>query len=279
MSTSGSAGGGAEGGPSVVREAAEGEHARAGRGHHRRDAPVTPCLHSDTQGEPGSEACGSARGPGINKDVKSWFEGAGWKDPSEVARGGRELPLDISEAGRAEDSGQLGGIWPTTPAQKGFACGFITPIVHCLNAGLPVINSKVVKTYAAGRPGGSGWLDEISWHWTLPVREPGPPRGARGETRRTRAARPRRVGHILPLVRVEAPRRAGYVIGVSEEHGRRQDSDRGRLRESSTTCRELSMDALCKEPCEAQRRRTPPSDQIRGGGVRSVAFEGARIRG
>ena len=47
------------------------------------------------------------------------------------------------------------------PLQKGFACGFITPIVHCLNLKLPVINSKVVRTYAEVAPI-LGFAPEIS---------------------------------------------------------------------------------------------------------------------
>ena len=82
----------------------------------------------------------------FSKDVVRWFEGAKWKQPSDWHDSALWI-LDIVEAGRAKD-------WNTWkllsnyPMQKGFACGFITPIIHCLNDALPVINSKVVKTYA-----------------------------------------------------------------------------------------------------------------------------------
>lgn len=82
--------------------------------------------------------------------MKSWFEGAKWKEPGDWPNVAGWL-LDIVEAGKNEDWDQ----WRTLaqqPVQKGFACGFITPIVHCLNLKLPVINSKVVRTYAEVAP-------------------------------------------------------------------------------------------------------------------------------
>jgi hypothetical protein len=85
--------------------------------------------------------------PCITKDVKSWFEGANWKQPDEWPAAAEWLP-DISEAGKSQDWAGWRSL-ASQPSQKGFACGFITPIVHCLNSTLPVINSKVVKTYKA----------------------------------------------------------------------------------------------------------------------------------
>jgi hypothetical protein len=95
----------------------------------------------------------------ITKDVKSWFEGAGWKMPAEWPDVANWL-LDIAEAGREEDWGRWRDL-AHAPAQKGFACGFITPIVHGLNPRLPVINSKFVKTYAVVAQH-LGLADEIS---------------------------------------------------------------------------------------------------------------------
>jgi len=83
----------------------------------------------------------------ITKDVKAWFEGAGWKRPSEWNQAARWL-LQIVEAGHKRDW----SLWRSLaadPIQRGFACGFITPIIHCLAPGLPIINAKVVKTYKA----------------------------------------------------------------------------------------------------------------------------------
>lgn len=84
--------------------------------------------------------------PCITKDIRMWFEGARWKNPAEWPEAARWL-LDVAKAGAAENWSE----WITLaqkPIQRGFACGFITPIVHCLNPNLPVINSKVVRTYA-----------------------------------------------------------------------------------------------------------------------------------
>ncbi len=102
--------------------------------------------HSDTAGnrQRGSRI---STWPCITKDVRSWFEGAGWKNPHEWLEAAAWV-CDIASAGSEES-------WPEwrrlakLPIQRGFACGFITPIVHCLNTALPVINSKVVRTYAA----------------------------------------------------------------------------------------------------------------------------------
>lgn len=88
--------------------------------------------------------------PCITKDVRMWFEGAKWKSSEEWPDVAIWL-LDIVEAGKSEDWTS----WRTLAAnqlQKGFACGFITPIVHCLNPNLPVINSKVVKTFSETAP-------------------------------------------------------------------------------------------------------------------------------
>ncbi len=114
--------------------------------------------HSDTSGNR-ERGVRISTWPCITKDVKSWFEGAGWKAPSEWPEVANWL-LDIAEAGRVEDWDRWREL-ARHPAQKGFACGFITPIVHCLNAELPVINSKVVKTYAAVAPA-LGMTDEIT---------------------------------------------------------------------------------------------------------------------
>lgn len=102
--------------------------------------------HSDTEGNRKRGAWISTW-PCVTKDVKAWFEGAKWKKPGEWPAVAEWL-LALAEVGKLED-------WPnwkamaTAPIQKGFACGFITPILYCLNSKLPVINSKVVTTFAA----------------------------------------------------------------------------------------------------------------------------------
>lgn len=100
--------------------------------------------HSNTQGnrERGARI---STWPCITKDVRMWFEAANWKQPSEWPAAAEWL-LDLVEAGSSEDWTQWQSL-AVQPIQKGFACGFITPIVHCLNNNLPVINSKVVKTF------------------------------------------------------------------------------------------------------------------------------------
>jgi hypothetical protein len=85
--------------------------------------------------------------PCITKDIRMWFEGARWKKPSEWPDAARWL-LDVANAGAAGNWSEWVAL-AQKPIQRGFACGFITPIVHCLSPNLPVINSKVVKTYAA----------------------------------------------------------------------------------------------------------------------------------
>jgi len=97
--------------------------------------------------------------PCITKDIRAWFEGAGWKRSSEWPEAARWL-LEIVGAG----SQRKWDTWRSlaqVPIQRGFACGFITPIVHCLAPALPVINSKVVKTYDSIQKS-LGVTDEIS---------------------------------------------------------------------------------------------------------------------
>ncbi len=83
--------------------------------------------------------------PCITKDIRSWFEGAKWKTSTEWPEVAIWL-LDISEAGQMQNWKRWDAL-ANRPIRKGFACGFITPIVHCLNPALPVINSKVATTY------------------------------------------------------------------------------------------------------------------------------------
>lgn len=88
--------------------------------------------------------------PCITKDIRSWFEGIRWKTPSEWPDTAKWL-LDIAKAGQRQDWTRW-NILADQPIRKGFACGFISPIVHCLNPALPIINSKVVGTYKQVAP-------------------------------------------------------------------------------------------------------------------------------
>src|SRR5438045_3059161 len=113
--------------------------------------------HRESCGAPGTPPRGGGdRGPRkvlkcylkthvLEPCLKSWFEGANWKKADEWPAVAAWL-LDISEAGKREEWDRWKDL-SQEPLQKGFACGFITPIVHCLNPKLPVVNSKVVRTY------------------------------------------------------------------------------------------------------------------------------------
>ncbi len=83
--------------------------------------------------------------PCIIKDVRSWFEGAGWKKPEDWEPTARL----IFEAVDSIINGKRDG-WNRFLASEyryGFGTGFISPILFCLDEQYPVINSKVVKTY------------------------------------------------------------------------------------------------------------------------------------
>lgn len=107
---------------------------------------LTLLPHSDTKGNRERGAWISTWSC-VTKDVKSWFEGAKWKKASDWPAVADWL-LEIAEAGRREEWDKWKAM-ATAPIQKGFACGFITPILYCLNNKLPVINSKVVTTFEA----------------------------------------------------------------------------------------------------------------------------------
>jgi predicted RNA-binding protein with PUA-like domain len=84
--------------------------------------------------------------PCINKDVRAWFEGAGWKQPEDWPQTARLVFEAIG--------GIVGGnkaAWDrflSSKYRRGFGTGFISPILFCLDdQRFPVINSKVIKTY------------------------------------------------------------------------------------------------------------------------------------
>lgn len=97
--------------------------------------------------------------PCITKDIKAWFEGAKWKKPHEWSAVAQWL-MEIVTAG-SEENWELWQELSSDPIHKGFASGFISPIVYCLNPKLPVINSKVVRTYRSVVME-LGWDSEIS---------------------------------------------------------------------------------------------------------------------
>jgi predicted RNA-binding protein with PUA-like domain len=83
--------------------------------------------------------------PCIIKEVRSWFEGAGWKAPEDWPPTARLMfeAIDglVSGDMRAWDK------FLRSKYRHGFGTGFISPILFCLDERFPVINSKVVKTY------------------------------------------------------------------------------------------------------------------------------------
>ena len=103
--------------------------------------------HKDTQG---NRARGAwlTHAPAINKDVRSFFEGAGWKrteDWPEVAR----LILDFFNGclERPEDLDQICGDFAASKLSKGLQAGMLTVTLNALRPDLyALINSKSLKT-------------------------------------------------------------------------------------------------------------------------------------
>jgi len=83
--------------------------------------------------------------PCVTKDVRAWFEGAGWKKPEDWPETARLLFEAIE--GRVADNEKPWARFLQSKYRRGFAAGFISPILFCLDERFPVINSKVVKTY------------------------------------------------------------------------------------------------------------------------------------
>jgi 5-methylcytosine-specific restriction protein B len=94
--------------------------------------------------------------PCITKDIRAWFEAAGWKKPEEWDETARLLfeAVEAFSRGKSEP-------WQTfleSPLRRGFRAGFISPILHCFDPRWPVINNKVKKTVAfLGAQLGKGW--------------------------------------------------------------------------------------------------------------------------
>jgi predicted RNA-binding protein with PUA-like domain len=83
--------------------------------------------------------------PCIIKDVRGWFEGAGWKQPEDWPQTARLIfeAVDGLVSGEKQAWAEFLG----SKYRHGFGTGFISPILFCLDERFPVINSKVVKTY------------------------------------------------------------------------------------------------------------------------------------
>lgn len=84
--------------------------------------------------------------PCIRKDVRGWFEGAGWKEPEDWPPTARLLFEAIDGIVRGDMAPW--NQFLESEYRHGFGTGFVSPILFCLDdQRFPVINSKVIKTY------------------------------------------------------------------------------------------------------------------------------------
>lgn len=83
--------------------------------------------------------------PCVRKDVRGWFEGAGWKEPDDWPPTARLLFEAVDGLVRGDK--EPWDRFLNSDYRHGFGTGFVSPILFCLDERYPVINSKVVKTY------------------------------------------------------------------------------------------------------------------------------------
>lgn len=101
--------------------------------------------------------------PAINKDIRSWYEGAGWTAPEEWPSKALFI-LDFVQR-VVEHPDQLDAAcseFSASPLAKGLQCGMITPILNALDPErFAVINRKIVGTLPAvsGQDISSGLAD------------------------------------------------------------------------------------------------------------------------
>lgn len=81
----------------------------------------------------------------IRHDIRPWFQSVKYKKPEDWPATAIWI-LDIVDVGASLNWHRWDEL-ATHPLQRGFACGLLTPIIHCLNQALPVISSKVVRAY------------------------------------------------------------------------------------------------------------------------------------
>lgn len=122
------------------------------RAKHKQNADITddvlrgllPHIDSSFHRENGYRI---STWPAIRKDIRGWFEAIGWKRTEDWEPTARMLFEAIDGVLRGDF-----GPWDEfigSDYQYGFGAGLISPILFCLDNQYPVINSKVVKTYAA----------------------------------------------------------------------------------------------------------------------------------
>ncbi len=83
--------------------------------------------------------------PGVIKDIRKWFEGAGWQESDnwdKVALAIFDLTYDLIEK---EDLGSLAK-FEQMPESKGFKSGLLSPTFYFLNERFRLINAKTVNT-------------------------------------------------------------------------------------------------------------------------------------
>ncbi|HDQ71443.1 MAG TPA: EVE domain-containing protein [Chloroflexi bacterium] len=84
--------------------------------------------------------------PCITKDIRTWFENTGWKEPDEWPATARMIFEAIDGILRGDEKPWRAFL--ESPYRRGFGTGFLSPILFCLDdQRFVVINSKVVKTY------------------------------------------------------------------------------------------------------------------------------------
>jgi hypothetical protein len=84
--------------------------------------------------------------PAITKDLKKWFENAGWQNPDNwdnVANGLFDLVYGLIEKG---DWNSLVRFEKDQQVSKGIKAGFITPTLYFLNPQYRIINNKTIDT-------------------------------------------------------------------------------------------------------------------------------------
>ena len=83
--------------------------------------------------------------PAVTKDVKTWFEKAGWQRKENWPNVAKVIFNLIDGLVKTKDSKYI-EVFLKSEYSKGFQAGMITPILYCLKIDFLVINSKTVDT-------------------------------------------------------------------------------------------------------------------------------------
>lgn len=104
---------------------------------------LLPYLNTRTTREKGYRI---STWPTITKDIKSWFEAAGWQKKENWSKVSETVFLLIYKIVKGEGPKQAISEFLQSEFSKGFQTGMISPILYCLNPKFLVINSKTVDT-------------------------------------------------------------------------------------------------------------------------------------